>query len=556
MDENKTTPDVIIEDETAREDVLESFENTPEKTVKKKKTSATTKTLIVAICVLVILAGVLLALLFAPKGGEDNKVTDGVATVTAKLDKNKVWQAEVKTKNGQVEKNGSGELLSFVPADIKTIKLENKKGTTVIDSVTPTKKTKETDPKTGKAVEKTQQTKYTIKGFEDYDLQAGKPDEIASACSKLSFKSVSCAEAADKLADFGFDKPRGVANVTYDDGTKSIIKVGAYAPQNLGTYIMFGNGDTVFLCDTETAELLLYGVTDLVSLTINDAASDTENSEFKTVTLSGTNYPKTVALEPNKDSEIQSDYIITAPAKCYADNTEASNISGGIRGLYADKVMAVNPNAGRLSELGLSKPYAEIKAVYPDKTFNYIASKPDSKGNCNLMAKGGNTVYRIKDEKIAWVNSSYEKLMSEYVLEVDLKTVKNLKVDTYSFDITTQTVNTTDDKGEESSTTKTTTTYNGKEIDEGNFEALFSNLSLLKKSSKTTKAPSTKEYLTVVYSYSSGRADDVLKFYKSGANYIITVNGVAAGTVSATYVEQLKSQAEAASKDDEVKSFW
>ena len=518
MDENKNAPDVIIEDETSKDDVLDNFEKTPEKSVKQKKTTATTKTLIIAICVLVVLAGVLLALLFIPKGDEKNEIIDGAASVTTQPDKNKVWQAEVKTKDGKIEKNGSGELLSFIPADIKTVKLENDKGTTVITSYTPTKKTKETDPETGKAVEKTEKTQYTVKGFEKYDLQSGEPDEIASACSKLAFKSVSCVDVSGKKADFGFDKPRSVANVTYDDGTKSVIKVGTKAPQNLGTYVMFGSGNAVFLCDTETVDHLLYGINDLVSLTINEAAEDTEKSEFKTVTLSGKNFPKTVVLEPNRDNEIQNDYVITSPDKCFADNSEASNISGGIRGLFADKVMAVNPNASVLSELGLTNPQAEIKAVYPDETINFIASKPDSKGNCNIMKKSGNIVYKISADKIAWVNSSYEKLMSETVLEVDLKTVRNLKVENYSFDVTTKTIKTTDDNGEENSTTKTTTKYNGKKIDEGNFETFFSNLTLLKKSDKIAKAPSGNPYLTVIYSYSSERGDDVLKFYKSGSN--------------------------------------
>ncbi|MBR2108863.1 MAG: DUF4340 domain-containing protein [Ruminococcus sp.] len=556
MDENKNAPDVIIEDETSKDDVLDNFEKTPEKSVKQKKTTATTKTLIIAICVLVVLAGVLLALLFIPKGDEKNEIIDGAASVTTQPDKNKVWQAEVKTKDGKIEKNGSGELLSFIPADIKTVKLENDKGTTVITSYTPTKKTKETDPETGKAVEKTEKTQYTVKGFEKYDLQSGEPDEIASACSKLAFKSVSCVDVSGKKADFGFDKPRSVANVTYDDGTKSVIKVGTKAPQNLGTYVMFGSGNAVFLCDTETVDHLLYGINDLVSLTINEAAEDTEKSEFKTVTLSGKNFPKTVVLEPNRDNEIQNDYVITSPDKCFADNSEASNISGGIRGLFADKVMAVNPNASVLSELGLTNPQAEIKAVYPDETINFIASKPDSKGNCNIMKKSGNIVYKISADKIAWVNSSYEKLMSETVLEVDLKTVRNLKVENYSFDVTTKTIKTTDDNGEENSTTKTITKYNGKKIDEGNFETFFSNLTLLKKSDKIAKAPSGNPYLTVIYSYSSERGDDVLKFYKSGSNYIVTYNGVLNGTVSATYVEKLKTQAKDVSKGNEVKSFW
>lgn len=552
MDE-KTTPDVIIEDETEQSDVFKEYDEQPEKSKKSKKTTATTKTLIIAVCAAVVLAAVLLTLLFLPK--ETEKIdTTGAASITTKLDKNKVWQVEIKTKNGKIEENGSGNLLTLVPADIKTIKLDNDKGTTTITSYTP--KTKETDPSTGKEVEKTDQTQYTVKGYEKYELQSGEPDEVANVCATLSFKSVSSVDAGDKLSDFGFDSPKCVANVTYTDGTKSVIKVGSDAPQNLGTYVMFGSSKAVFLCESDTIKHLLYGITDLINLNINEAASDTEQAGFKTAELSGANFKQKVVIKPNENNEIQSDYVITSPAEIFADNTEASNISGGIRGLIAKKVLAVNPNSDRLKKLGLSSPYAEIKAVYSDTTINLVASKPDSDGNCSLMKKGGNIVYQISSDKIAWVNSGYEKLISESVLEVDLKSLSNLKVDGYSFDITTKTSNTTDDNGEESSTAKTTTKYNGEEIDEGNFETFFSNISLLKKKDKTASKPSGKSILTITYTYSSGRSSDTLEFYKDGSYCVVTINGTVVGTVDSTYVEKIGAQAKAASKGDQVKSFW
>ncbi len=551
MDEKKT-PDVIIEDETEQQDVLENLEK-PTEDNKKKKTSATTKTLVIAICVMAVLAGVLLTLLFMPK--ETSKKTEsGDASVSAKLSKDKVWQNDVKTKDGEIKNNGSGKLMNMVPSDIKTIKLENKKGTTIITSYTP--KTKKKNSKTGKTEVTTDTTQYTVKGFEKFDLQAGEPDQIASACAALEFKSVSCVDASDKLGDFGFDKPKAVATVTYNDGTKAVIKVGSEAPQGLGTYVMFGDGKSVYLCDTETVEHLLYGVTDLVSKTINNAAEDTEKSNFSQAAISGSNFSQKIVIEPNKSDEIQDDYVLTSPAKVFADNTEASNVSGGIRGLFADSVKAVNPNSSLLSQLGLSSPYAEITAVYPDETVSLKASKPDSNGSCYLMKKDGKVVYTIKAEKIAWVKTSYEKLISDYVLNVDLSSIKALTVDKYKFDVTTKTVKTTDDKGEETSTTKTTTKFNGKKIEEGNFETLFNNIALLKKQDKITSASGGKADLTVTYSYSSGRSDDKLVFSKNGSSYVVTINGVHAGTVNSSYVEKLASQAQSVSKGKKIKSFW
>ena len=538
MGENTKAPEVIIEYETAQSDIFERFDKAQVREDKKQKTSVAAKTIIIALCAVAVLSAALFTLLFMPEEKEEISA-DAYASVSSVPDEDNIWQAKLKTKDGRIFENGAGKLLSLNTSDIRTIKLENNKGTTIIQSRAPKSKK--------------DAVQYTVKGYEDFELQAGAPDETAEVCSSLSFKSVSCIDAGGRLSDFGFDKPRGVASVTYGDNTKSIITVGANAPQNLGTYVMFGSGKAVFLCETEAVRHLLGGITDLVSLTVSQAADDTENSQFTTLTLSGTNFDKEVVIQPNEDDEIQCDYVIASPNKNFADNTEVSSASGGIRGLYADKVTAVNPNAYKLRKLGLSAPYARVNAVYTDETVSLKASKPDSDGNCYIMKKDGNIVYKISAEKIPWVNSSYEKLVSEYVLEVDLKTVKNLKVDAYSFDITTKTINTTDDKGEESSSIETITKYNGKELDEVNFETFFNNLSLLKKSVKTSPEPDGKTALRVVYSYSSGRSDDTLVFYKSG---IIAINGTPSGRASISYIEKLKAQAKAVSKGDEVKSFW
>ena len=551
MDEKKTAQ-VIIENE---DDVLNNFDKT-ERPRTEKKASSNKKILIIAVAAAVALVGVILALIFIPKGSDDVAEEHKDASVSSKLDKENVWQADVeKDKDGEIKTNGSGQLLTLVPADIKEIELENKNGILTITSYTPV--ITETDPDTGEEVEKTDTTQYTIVGYEDFELQSGEADTIASVCSSLSFSAVSATNAADKLADFGLDKPRAVARVTYDDGTKAVITVGADAPKGLGTYVLFGSSDsTVYLCETDLVSHLLYGVNDFMSLSINSSADDTESSEFKTVKLSGSSFGKSIVLKPNTDEEISSDYIITAPYESFADNYEASLVSGGIRGLSAVKVTAVNPSSAQLKKLGLAEPYAEIEAVYSDVTVRLLASKPDGEGNCMLMKKGGNIVYQISAEKVAWVNTSMEKLVSEYVLNADLQSLSSVTVNGYRFDTTTETVNTADDEGEVSTSTRTTTSHKGKDVDEGNFETFFTNLSLLTKREKTAQIPSGSAALTVTYSYSTGRADDVIRFYKSGNNYIVTVNSVAAGTVNPTYVEKLADQAKAVAKGEGVKSFW
>ncbi len=555
MDEKTKSAEVVIENEED-ENILGKLETPNKKAKSKKKATSTTKTLFIALGVAVVLAAVLLTLIFFPKEEKKHELTDP-ASISRKVNDKKVWQADVKTdKDGKIKTNGSGSLLELIPADIKKIVLENDNGTLTITSRTPTVKTDETDPDTGKQVEKTEATVYKIVGFEDFTLRNDRAAEIANLCSTLSFSSVSCEDATDKLADFGMDKPRAVATVTYNDNTKSIITLGADAPQNLGSYVMFGDEKTVYLCDKESLSLLLYGINDMIDLNINENASDTENNTLSSATISGAAFGDKITLVPYNGDEINADYVLTSPAESFADNAEASLISGGIRGLYADSVRAVNPSEKQLGELGLSEPYAEISAEYPDQTFELLAAKPDGDGNCLIMKKGGNVVYSISSEKAAWVNTSYEKLLASNVLEAKLASVSELTVDGYTFTVTTVEKNTADENGEVSTLKQTSTSYGGKALDEGNFELLFNNISLMPKSDKLADAPSGSADLTVTYSYSTDRSDDVLKFYKTGDKHTVTVNGVTAGTVNSTYIGKLKAQAKSVSKDDSITSFW
>lgn len=550
----------VVDNDKELDDILDKFETPEVSKASTKKKNGHIKGLVVVIAVAVALAGVGAALLFAPK--EDAKTEiKGSAAVKNEV-KDNVHEVEIKTdSNGKIKENGKGNLIEKVPADITKIKINNNRGDYEISSYTPKTKTNETDPTTGKVKEKTDATIYKIIGYEDFKLQDGVADEVANACSTLEFTSVSAENAADNLKDFGLDKPRATVTVTYTDKTKSVFKVGNDAAQNLGTYVMFGSGKTVFLCDKEKVSKFLLGINDFISHTINESASDASTSEFKTLTLSGSKFSRSVTLKPNPDTKhVTAANIMVSPIQTYADDSEASTVTGAVRGLMAKSVAKVNPSSSDLSNYGLANPYAKLHAEYSDITVNLLASNPNSKGDCFLMKDGGKVVYIIASASIPWVNTTEKKLISNYVFNPELSGLKNMSVSfkgkNYDFNIKTTTVKTTDDKGEENSTTETTTKYKGKNLDEGNFETFYKNVTLLTKAEKGNPSASGTPALTVKYTYSGSRNPDMVAFYKSGAKYIATVNSKSVGTVYANYIEKIISQSPQVAEDKEVKTFW
>ena len=476
------------------------------------------KGIIIAAAAAVVLVAVLLILIFVPKGGSDEGTAsiDEPAKLSVSTDKDGLHQANVQTdKDGKIAANGYGTLLEYYPADIKAIHIENKKGTIDVASETP----------------KGEATVYTLKGYEDFDLQGGNPDLIASAAAELKFTKIATLDKS-KEADFGFDKPRSVVTVTFDDGTKAVITVGDDAPQQAGTYIKFGTGDAVYVADTESISAFDYGVTDLISITINEAAENTDNNTASSITISGSAFEKDIVLEPNDNENYSASYKMTAPVNRYANENESSLVAGGIRGLLANAVTMVKPSEAQLTELGLSKPYAALKAVYPDETVELIAAKPDSDGNVNIMVSGRPVVYSISAEKVPWTQTDYAKLCSEYVCYPKMTKLTKMSVKangkTYDFDLSSRESVTTDESGVESTSTVTTVKYGGKEIPIGDFTTFYNDIALIGLADVKDDSGSGSEALSVTYTFTD-ESSDTAQFYASGDKYISKLNGKYAG---------------------------
>ena len=476
------------------------------------------KGLIIAIAAAAVLTAAVLVLIFVPKGdSEKSHELDMGVDMERSVDGNGLHQVEIKTdKNGNIENNSYGTLMEYYPANIREIHVENTKGTFDVESST----------------KGTEATVYAIKGLEDFDLQSGNPDAIANAAAKLTFTKVATLDK-NKGAEFGFDKPRSTVTVSYEDDTRAVIIVGNDAPQQAGTYIKFGTGDAVFVTDTDTIAPFDYGVTDLISLTVNGAAESTENNEASSIKLAGSGFDKEIELVPNTNANYSASYEMTAPVSRLANEGESSIVAGGIRGLLASAVKMVNPSDKQLAELGLAEPYATLTAEYPDTTVELSASKPDADGNVNLMAAGKKVVYVISTEKVAWAATSYEKLCGEYACSPKMAKLTGMSVKaggkTYDFTLKTKETLTTDDQGSETKSTVTTVTYGGKEVELGSFTAFYNNVALIELSDPKTDSKSGKEALAVTYTFEDGSSDEVVFADAGTDSYIVTFNGENAG---------------------------
>ncbi|MCH5297248.1 MAG: DUF4340 domain-containing protein [Ruminococcus sp.] len=505
--------------------------------------------LLISVAAVVVLVGVLLLLIFMPDGTKGDATYDEGINLSNAVDENGVHQAQVITnEKGEIDNNSYGTLLKYVPADISSIHVENSQGSFDVLSDTPVNENGET-----------QATIYTIKGYEDFDLQSSIPDEIASAASQLDFSKVVSLDGKNS-SDYGFDNPKSTVTVYYDDKTSAKIIVGDNAPQETGTYIKFGDSDTIYIVTVDAVAPFSYGLTDLFSLTINDSASNTENSQANKITLGGTHLDKEIVIEPNTNTAISASYVMTSPIKGYASETGSSNVDGDIRGLYATKVKMVNPTDTQLKELGLDKPYATVKAEYPDTTVELIAAKPDSEGTVIMMIKGGNVVYEIGKDSVTWVEITLDEMLSEYMLTPSMVALSKVTVNDgkkdYEFVLSSTTTTNADDEGNETTTTTTTVKYGNTEIDLGKFSTYFQNITLITRADDKTESFSGNPVLSVKYEYSSDKSSDTVSFYSTGNDrYLAVVNGTAIGHVYKSGINNIVNQTSQVADNKQVDSL-
>lgn len=217
MDENikkdsieKATSPAAKAEEAEDNSALDSFLSREQEPTKPVKTGKNRKPILIVIIALVVVAALVVTLILVRR--RTYQKSEGVADpaeITLDVGKDGVHEASVKLdENGNILQNGVGSLLTYVPADIKQIDVENEDGSFTVTSHTPE----------GEA------TVYTLVGFEGYTLQEGIAGEVASHVSALEFTKI--ITASGNLSDYGLDKPRATVNVSFNDDTTAVIRVG------------------------------------------------------------------------------------------------------------------------------------------------------------------------------------------------------------------------------------------------------------------------------------------------------------------------------------------
>lgn len=474
---------------------------------------------IVGIVALVLIAAIVMLIIFLPSAKNESEfVPKDYHSLESTVDESGLRTVNVPVnEKGEAEEYITGSLVEMYPADLTEIKIENSTGNYVFKCSTNADGA----------------TSYTLVGFEDYDLNGTNASMLGTAISTLKMAGVVDATGENK-ADYGLDKPVVTASAKFKDGSHTTIYIGDNGPGETYTYVMLEGCNSVFSVLKTNVDVFFLDLNDMFNALIRADYSSVSDEDFTYITLGGTHLPEEVTMEHAPDGSLNGYYIMTSHNDKLVNSDLGSRIVGSVKSLTADSVAFANPDADTLKTLGLSNPYATVKARYEytdaqgdelSLDVSMLCSEPDAEGKVYLMDEGGKLVYVMPAEKISWAEATMEGLRNEYAFAPSYSAIKGMTLsdgnESYTFTVETVVTEGVDEEGNETSVSELSVKYGDKEIEEGYFRTLFDSLALIPVRGVTNADGKGEAVVIVTYEYNTDRDSDTVTYYATDSQKVL-----------------------------------
>lgn len=263
---------------------------------------------------------------------------------------------------------------------------------------------------------------------------------LLDECSDVRYESVAC-EDVGRRSEFGLSEPEAEVAVTYTDGSRKELLIGAKEPVSSGRYFMERGGSEILLMKENrsirfTMELERY--LDIVIIPPEQTASVL--SELQDMRFSGSSVPEPIELKavlPERE-ELQTigisfgsvTHLLMGDGIYEADPTTLLEIGDGLLGLLSEEIIDYNCSEEELSAYGFGEPFLEI-------TFDYKNGKEAEAVPYRLRVSAWEEgyiatlndegiVYRILD--LPFLHIKYEDLVLRWFLSPFISDVAALSV--------------------------------------------------------------------------------------------------------------------------------
>ena len=532
------------------------------------KLSKTTRTVIIAAGVLLVLGAVLLVLLLTAPSGEENTSSgeSGASSVASDIISDLV---------GTEESSQDERLTINNKQQSEVLKLEITNETGSFSFERNSRQVSSTDD--NGAV--TTSTEYywvspELSGITHNDSTIG---AMVRSLAGLSAKDI-VEENASDLDKYGLKTPVSTVKIAFDDGTENEMCFGIRNPA-ASNYVYFcekGSSDVMQVSYYSTGSVF-YDVKDFVSLVMTESYNANNPQELDYLIIERKDLAEPVEIEYMYDIAEQAedeDSVITtfnshriiSPITAELDTTSGQSICYGLYALSAASCEYIDPTEEDIAAAGLDDPYCRISFKYGGKARvlllgNEIRSTDDTEeGGLSTvtgyyaMFEGGNLIYAIGTSNAPWYTFRVQDIMSRRPISPYIYTVDTLTVTTPDGEYVFRVVGDSDDHA----------FYCGDQLlEETKFKSFYQHLITSMGEELFFEEADYEPYIKIHFTYRSeyestyGRLEDVIEFYQSpDRKNIVRVNGNVLYKVRQVYTERLLENLDALLNGGEIKLNW
>lgn len=537
------------------------------------KLSKTTRTVIIAAGVLLVLGAVLLVLMLTSPAGDDN--SSGASTGESTGTSEAADSSSVSDSSGTSSDSEKVVITDKEQENVLKMEVRNETGSFSFERNQHEVSTTDDDGNVSTSTEY-YWTSPELDGVDHNDSTIG---SFVRCMAGLSASSM-VEENAQDLEKYGLADPAAEVKVTFDDGTSADICFGIRNPAASNyVYCLTKGGSDVMQVSYYSAGSAFYDIRDFVNLVLTEAYDANNAKELDYLVIDRKDLDEEVRIEYMADVAAESEkedsvittfntHRITSPITAELDTTKGQTFCYGLYSLTASSCEYIDPTEQEIADAGLDDPFCKVSFKYGGKARVLLlgneirTASSDDESSESLssvtgyyaMFEGGNIIYSISTDNAPWYTFQVQDIMSRRPISPYIYTIDTLTVTTPDGEYVFKVSGDADDH---------VFTCGDTVLNDSSFKSFYQHLITSMGEELYFSDEKPEPYITLNFKYREeyydtyGRSEDTIEFYKSDdRKNIVSVNGDILYKVRQIYTQRLLENLDALFNGGEIKLDW
>ncbi len=537
------------------------------------KLSKTTRTVIIAAGVLLVLGAVLLVLMLTSPAGDDN--SSGASTGESTGTSEAADSSSVSDSSGTSSDSEKVVITDKEQENVLKMEVRNETGSFSFERNQREVSTTDDDGNVSTSTEY-YWTSPELDGVDHNDSTIG---SFVRCMAGLSASSM-VEENAQDLEKYGLADPAAEVKVTFDDGTSADICFGIRNPAASNyVYCLTNGGSDVMQVSYYSAGSAFYDIRDFVNLVLTEAYDANNAKELDYLVIDRKDLDEEVRIEYMADIAAESEkensvittfntHRITSPITAELDTTKGQTFCYGLYSLTASSCEYIDPTEQEIADAGLDDPFCKVSFKYGGKARVLLlgneirTASSDDESSESLssvtgyyaMFEGGNIIYSISTDNAPWYTFQVQDIMSRRPISPYIYTIDTLTVTTPDGEYVFKVSGDADDH---------VFTCGDTVLNDSSFKSFYQHLITSMGEELYFSDEKPEPYITLNFKYREeyydtyGRSEDTIEFYKSDdRKNIVSVNGDILYKVRQIYTQRLLENLDALFNGGEIKLDW